>query len=240
MPRAGRRGRLIERARAQVAEATGCVAGEVVFTSGATEAAAMALAGRGYAGSAVEHPCVAGWIEARLPVDARGRVEVSDPAASVLQAANSETGVVQELPEGLACVDAVQAVGRMPFGFDWTRGADRDRVGAQARGAEGRGRAAGGAGGGGGAGAARRRAGDAGGGPGTENVIGIAGFGAAIEAAAADLARGVWDEVAEVRNILEEALASAADTTIFSRESGVGGCRTRASSRCRAGRARHR
>ena len=56
---------LIERARAQVAEATGCLAGEVVFTSGATEAAAMALAGQGHAGSALEHPCVAGWIEAR-------------------------------------------------------------------------------------------------------------------------------------------------------------------------------
>ena len=112
---------LIERARAQVAEATGCLAGEVIFTSGATEAAAMALAGQGYAGSALEHPCVAGWIEARLPVDARGRVEVSDPGASVLQAANSETGVVQELPQGLACVDAVPAVGRIPFGFDWTR-----------------------------------------------------------------------------------------------------------------------
>ena len=51
--------------------------------------------------------------------------------------------------------------------------------------------------------------------PGTENVIGIAAFGAAIEAAAADLARGVMDEVAEVRNILEEALVSASGTTIL-------------------------
>jgi cysteine desulfurase len=93
---------LVERARAQVAEATGCLAGEVVFTSGATEAAAMALAGRGYAGSALEHPCVAGWVEPSLPVDARGRVAVSNPGASVLQAANSETGIVQELPDGLA------------------------------------------------------------------------------------------------------------------------------------------
>ena len=38
--------------------------------------------------------------------------------------------------------------------------------------------------------------------------IGIAGFGAAAEAAARDLAAGVWDGVAELRNILEAALAS--------------------------------
>ena len=37
---------IVERARAQVAAATGCAAGDVVFTSGATEAAALALAGR--------------------------------------------------------------------------------------------------------------------------------------------------------------------------------------------------
>ena len=44
---------------------------------------------------------------------------------------------------------------------------------------------------------------------GTENVIGIAGFGAAAEAAARDLADGVWDAVAEVRNTLEQALEDA-------------------------------
>jgi cysteine desulfurase len=41
---------------------------------------------------------------------------------------------------------------------------------------------------------------------GTENLIGIAGFAAAAEAAARDLANGVWDEVAELRNILESAV----------------------------------
>jgi cysteine desulfurase len=205
---------LLERARAQVASATGCQAGEVVFTSGATEAAAMALAGQGYAGSALEHSCVAGWIDPSLPVDERGRVSVADPGSSVLQAANSETGIVQDLPAGLACVDAVPAIGRMPFAFDWS-GARTALVAAHKLGAPK------------GVGALllapgveiapllrgggqelRRR-------PGTENLVGIAAFGAAIEAAAADLARGIWDEVAEVRNILEEALASASDVTIF-------------------------
>ena len=50
---------------------------------------------------------------------------------------------------------------------------------------------------------------------GTENLIGIAGFGAAAAAAAADLAAGVWEGVAEVRNILEQALEAAASETIF-------------------------
>lgn len=54
---------------------------------------------------------------------------------------------------------------------------------------------------------------------GTENVIGIAGFGAAAEAAMLDLEDGVWDRVAELRNILESALEAAApDLIIFGRE----------------------
>lgn len=50
---------------------------------------------------------------------------------------------------------------------------------------------------------------------GTENLIGIAGLGAAAEAAARDLAAGLWDRVAEIRRILETALASASETTIL-------------------------
>ncbi|QJF51259.1 aminotransferase class V-fold PLP-dependent enzyme [Roseobacter ponti] len=50
---------------------------------------------------------------------------------------------------------------------------------------------------------------------GTENITGIAGFGAAAEAAARDVAAGRWDEVAELRKILENALAAGAKTTIF-------------------------
>lgn len=42
---------IIERARAQVATALGAEAADIVFTSGATEAAALALSGRNLAGA---------------------------------------------------------------------------------------------------------------------------------------------------------------------------------------------
>ena len=50
---------------------------------------------------------------------------------------------------------------------------------------------------------------------GTENVAGIAGFGAACEAAARDLEAGVWTGVEKLRNILEKTLASETKETIF-------------------------
>ena len=205
---------IVERARAQVAEAFGVGAGEVVFTSGATEAAALGLAGRGLKAAGIEHDCVAVWCEAVLPVDGEGRVAVAEPAASALQAANSETGVVQDLPPGLGFVDAVQAAGKLPFGFDWS-GAAMAAISAHkfggpkgvgalllapgvevVPGLRGGGQERG------------RRAG-------TGNVMGIAGMGAAAAAAAAELAAGVWDGVAHLRDILEKALASAASDTIF-------------------------
>lgn len=50
---------------------------------------------------------------------------------------------------------------------------------------------------------------------GTENIIGIAGFGAAADAAHRDVSAGRWEEIAELRKILENTLADAANTTIF-------------------------
>ena len=50
---------------------------------------------------------------------------------------------------------------------------------------------------------------------GTENIIGIAGFGAAVEAAQRDLETGVWDRVANLRNILEKRIAESEKETIF-------------------------
>ena len=55
---------------------------------------------------------------------------------------------------------------------------------------------------------------------GTENVIGIVGFGAAAEAAQRDLADGVWEQVEKLRNILEKAVAQSTSGTIFVGEGG--------------------
>ncbi len=205
---------LVERARAQVAAAFGAEGADIVFTSGATEAAALACAGRGLHGAPVEHDAVRAWIEEDLPVSESGRVVVERPEGSVLQMANSETGVVQELPEGLAVTDATQAFGKLPIAFNWC-GARMALISAHKLGGPK------------GIGAlvlrrgldveARLRGGgqEMGRRAGTENVIGIAGFGAAAEAAARDLANGVWERVAEIRDILETSIEAEAKKTIF-------------------------
>jgi cysteine desulfurase len=204
---------MMERARAQVAAALGAEGADIVFTSGATEAAALACAGRGLSCAGVEHEAVAAWCDVSLPVDAAGRVAVADPGRSAVQLANSETGVMQDLPAGLAVSDLTQAFGKVPFAFNWL-GCDMGLVSAHKLGGPK------------GIGALVVRQGVEvpaqlrGGGQemgrraGTENLIGIAGFAAAAEAAARDLANGVWDEVAEVRNILDSELSAAANETI--------------------------
>jgi cysteine desulfurase len=111
---------LLERARGQLAEALGAQAADIVFVSGATEAAALALAGRGLSGSGIEHDAVRSWIAEDLVVDRIGRVAVTDPARATLQLANSETGIVQDLPEGLAVSDWTQGFGKLPVAFDWS------------------------------------------------------------------------------------------------------------------------
>ena len=205
---------LVERARAQVAAALGADGADIVFTSGATEGAALACSDQELHCAAVEHDAVLGWCQATLPVDAHGQVQVKDAARTALQLANSETGVMQTLPQGLAVTDITQAFGKVPLAFNWL-GADTALVSAHKLGGPK------------GIGAVILRRGVdripvlRGGGQemgrraGTENVIGIAGFGAAAEAAARDLADGVWEEVAQFRNILEQALSSAELGTIF-------------------------
>jgi cysteine desulfurase len=205
---------LLERARAQVLEAIGGEGYDLVFTSGATEAAALACAGRGLLGAGVEHDAVRAWIAETLPVDAAGRVGVAEPARSVLQYANSETGVVQRLPRGLAVSDMTQAFGKLPLALSET-GVEMALVSAHKLGGPK------------GVGALLIRRGldlaaqIRGGGQemgrrsGTENLAGIAGFGAAAAAARRDLEAGLWEEVAELRNILEKSLEGSEDQIIF-------------------------
>jgi len=205
---------VIEKARAQVAEAFGAQASDIVFTSGATEAAALALAGRGLHGSGVEHDAVRAWVTEDLPVDRQGQVTVTDPSRSALQLANSETGILQELPPGLAVSDFTQGFGKLPVAFDWS-GVDMGLISAHKlggprgigalvlrRGLDVEARIKGG-----GQEMGRRS--------GTENLIGIAGFGAAAQAATQDLVNGVWEEVSQLRNILENSLDLDGNVTIL-------------------------
>jgi cysteine desulfurase len=205
---------LVERSRDAILEALGATQCDLVFTSGATEAAALALSGRDLRSAPVEHEAVLAWTDAALHVDAEGRVTVDDPAVTTLQLANSETGILQDLPSGLAVSDITQAVGKLPYAHDWTgvgmailsahkfggpkgvgalilpRGhhlAPTLRGGGQEMG---------------------RRAG-------TENTVAIAGMAAAIQAALRDLADGAMERVAQLRTILEMALEASTPDTIF-------------------------
>ncbi len=205
---------LLERARADLAEALGAAGADIVFTSGATEAAALALAGRGLRCAGIEHDAVRAWAEESLQADGEGRVRVDEPGRSTLQLANSETGVVQDLPEGLAVVDATQAFGKLPLAFNWL-GAEMALVSAHKLGGPK------------GVGAlvlrqgleieARIRGGgqEMGRRSGTENLIGIAGFAAAARAAVRDIEAGVWERVAKLRDLLEEGLRAAAPEAVI-------------------------
>ncbi len=128
--------RLLEDARETLAGRFGVRAPDIIFTSGATEANALALhaigAGRVVILSAVEHDAVraAAPLGRVLPVDADGVADLaaleallaaSGPALVCLMLANNETGVLQPVREAaVLCrrfgarlhVDAVQAAGR--------------------------------------------------------------------------------------------------------------------------------
>jgi cysteine desulfurase len=130
---------IVDRARGQVAGWLGRDPREVVFTSGATEANALALGGLRtperplVLASAVEHPSVRAHADLEIPVDARGVVDLEALDALLeehaprlalvsVMAANNETGVLQPL-EAVArrCrahrvplhSDATQVFGRM-------------------------------------------------------------------------------------------------------------------------------
>ena len=205
---------IVEKARAQVSAALGAEGADIVFTSSATEAAALACADRDLDSALIEHDAVLSWTNPQVGVDQNGFAQVSNAAKSALQLANSETGVIQTLSEGIAVSDMTQAFGKMPLAFNWS-GADMALVSAHKLGGP-KGIAA----------LVLKRGLDVmaqikGGGQemgrrsGTENLIGIVGFGAAAEAAQRDLDSGVWDKVEKLRNILENAIADRAKHTIF-------------------------
>ena len=204
---------IVENARSQISKAFGVGAHDIVFTGSATEAAALALKDYEFQAGDIEHDSVAAWIRPDLPV-ASGAVQVSDPAITALQMANSETGILQSVPDGLGFCDMTQAFGKLPTSFNWS-GARMGCASAHKLGGpkgvgclllkpgqelttqiKGGGQEMG------------RRAG-------TENVIGLAGFGAAAEAASLDLANGKWAKIEKLRNILENALEASGKPIIL-------------------------
>ncbi len=225
--------RLVEDARAQVARLVGVAPANVVFTSGATEANNWVVSAgwdRVFA-AGVEHDSVlspARGSTARfteIAVDANGRARLDDLERAVcaqqegsarnllaLQMANNETGVMQPIAQAaelcrkhritLHC-DGVQGAGRAAIDFS-ALGLDTLSLSSHKLGGPtGVGALIVGDGidfapliAGGGQ-ERRRRAG-------TENVVGIAGFGAAAQVAARDLAD--VEAMAMLRDVLERAL----------------------------------
>lgn len=245
----GRKARaLVEDAREQVARLVGARASEVVFTSGATEANAtvMAAGWRRIFLNRMEHDSVtvparasgAGVVDIGVGASGLARIEAFAEAVLrapghdgheciALQLANNETGVIQPVAETaefsrahgirMHC-DAVQAAGRMPVDFH-ALGLDTMSISGHKLGGP--------AGVGalvirdgldipplvrGGGQERRRRAG-------TENVAGIAGFGAACAVALDGIAAA--PRIAALRDRLErEAVRLAPDAVVVGRAAG--------------------
>lgn len=226
--------KIVDHARRTIAELVGGDSERIVFTSGGTEANNLALNGLEDVTvftSAVEHPSVIeGRVDAkRIPVDGNGVVDLdalegmlkdaSSAGQKVLVSvmlANNETGVIQpvakvallarEYGAKVHC-DAIQALGRLPVDMGRLL---VDMVSISAHkigGPKGVGALAIAPGvmlvpqiRGGGQEKYRRG--------GTENVLGIAGFGAAAKRAGAQMAN--MAKVAALRDRLETELASEA------------------------------
>jgi len=240
--------RLVEEARAGLARAVGALPRNVVFTSGGTEANALALTPglRRDSGlpverllvSAIEHASVLAG--GRFPAQAIGTIGVTGsgvldldrlrallqsgpPALVSVMLANNETGAVQPVAEaaeivhaagGLLHVDAIQAFGKIYFDIN---GLNADLItvsGHKIGGPKGVGAVvlAEGVRGlepllrGGGQELGRRA--------GTENVAGIAGFGAAVKAAM-DSLRNDAIRFENLRNRLETGLRQTPGAIVF-------------------------
>jgi cysteine desulfurase len=235
--RMGRAARaLVEDAREEVAAMVGAKPADVIFTSGGTEANALALTGMaramgcvGAVCATVEHPSVLANmsdLDSFIGVDADGIVDMSALAARLKKSpgkllvsvmfANNETGVLQPVAQiarlvhdmgGLVHCDAVQAAGKAALDMA-TLGVDAISLSAHKFGGPK------------GVGALVLRGGLSvaplfeGGGQekarrsGTENVIGIAGFGAAAAHAATWLV--AMPRVEKLRDGLEARLIQSA------------------------------
>ena len=246
----GRKARkMLETARRQVASAISAVPQDLIFTSGGTEAIALALNGVvrqlekncTLLVSAIEHEAAAknaGFLGAAVQtvyVTSTGQAdldELSNRLASwdtdkngtpvlVLMLANNETGVIQPVTEaasivraagGLTICDGVQGLGKIPLNVSLL-GVDYLALSAHK------------AGGPQGAGALWLRSGAPlkaslfGGGQerslrsGTENLAGLAGFGAAAEASIADLSK--FEKLAKHRDAMEVRLKAEGGVTVF-------------------------
>ena len=243
--------RLVEDARAAIAAAVAARPQDVVFSSGGTEANALALTPRLRRGpgapvqrllvSAIEHTSVLSG--GRFPAEAIGTIKVTGsglvdpghlrglladgpPALVSVMSANNETGAVQPVAEiarmvheagGLLHVDAIQAFGKIPFDIKSMQ-ADLVTLSAHKIGGpkgvgalvlaedmqglepllRGGGQELG------------RRAG-------TENVAGMAAFGAATRAAMAALQNDA-NRLQGLRNRLEAGLKQTAGVIVFSED----------------------
>lgn len=225
--------KVVEDARTTIAHVLGVRSAQIIFTSGGTEANHLALCGKPNLPclvSAIEHDCV---LSARadknlIPVDTHGVVQLDAleklldrPHLVSVMLANNETGILQPIPEisrivhaagGLLHVDAAQAFGKIPvnlllLGADMLtlsahkcggpKGigalvlADGITIDPQLRG---------------GGQEQRRRAG-------TENVVGIAGFGAATTTITDDVL--FYGHVRHWRDAMEERILTNTDAVIY-------------------------
>jgi cysteine desulfurase len=241
--------RLVEEARAAVAGAVGAQPRNVVFTSGGTEANALALTPGLRRGSglpverllvsAIEHASVLAG--GRFPTEAIGtigvtsaglldldrlrtKLEAGPPALVSVMLANNETGAVQPVAEaaeivhaagGLLHVDAIQAFGKISFDINSLNADLMTMSGHKIGGPKGAGAVALAEGVRGLEPLLRGGGQELGHRAGTENVAGIAGFGAAAKAAMGTRESDAI-RLENLRNRLERGLRETTGAIVFS------------------------
>lgn len=231
--------KVIEQARTAVAELVNGSAEDVVFTSGGTESNNLALMGCGRRRrivSAVEHSSVLNGGGEIIEVDENGVVNLDrldeqlhlddTPALVSIMLANNETGVIEPIKDivniahrhgALVHCDAIQAVGKIPvdvinLGVDLMSLSAHKIGGAAGSGAvivpglgDGTGCGLNGSLFGGGQEHGYR--------VGTENLAGIAGFGAAANAALSGLS--VFAKLAQLRDAIDKAIKIIEPETVI-------------------------